>query len=110
MPVGTRSETLRSANMLPNARDTFSTTIASLTRHRDGRGHPGAQPVGAAGDADAGREHLVGALVGRLEVARRVLADAVDMLDHALEVLIGERVDRDRHALADRDVAELGLG
>src|ERR1043166_2074879 len=110
MPGWTRSDTLRSANMSPNARDTFSTTIASVTRHRDGRGHPGAQPVGAAGDADPGREHLVGALVGGLEIARRVFAHAVDVLDHALEVLIGERVDRDRYLLADRDVAELGLG
>src|SRR5215467_5054174 len=110
MPVGTRSETLRSANMSPNARETFSTTIASVTRHRDRRGHPGAQLVGAGGDADPGREHLVGALVGGLQIARRVLADAVDVLDHALEALVGERVDRDRHLLADRDVAELGLG
>src|SRR3954469_19690958 len=115
MPAVTRSDTLRSANMSPNARDTFSTTIAagagaSGTRHRDPRGHPGAQPVAAAGDPDPAREHLVGALVGGLQVARRVLADAVDPLDHAAERLIGERVDADRHALADRDVAELGLG
>src|SRR6185295_1942659 len=104
MPVGTRSETLRSANMSPNARETFSTTIASVTRppgHRDRRGHPGAQLVGAGGDADPGREHLVGALVGGLQIARRVLADAVDVLDHALEALVGERVDGDRPARAD---------
>src|SRR5215468_10772295 len=110
MPAVTRSDTLRSANISPNARDTFSTTIASVTGHRDRRGHPGAQPVAAARDPDPGREHLVGALVGGLQVARRVLADAVDPLDRAVERLVGERVDVDRHALADRDVAELGLG
>src|ERR1051325_11612845 len=114
MPVVTRSDTWRSANRSPNARDTFSTTIAapgaSVTGHRDRGGHPGAQPVAAAGDPDPGREYLVSALVGGLQVARRVLADAVDPLDRAVERLTGERVDVDRHALADRDVAELGLG
>src|SRR5215475_10838123 len=113
MPVVTRSDTLRSANMSPNARDTFSTTMAgpgaSVTGHRDRGGHPGAQLVAAAGDPDPGREHLVGALIGGLQVARRVLADAVDPLDHAAERLAGERVDVDRRALADRDVSELGL-
>src|ERR1041384_6790564 len=101
MPVDTRSETLRSANMSPNARETFSTTIASLTRHRDRRGHPGAQPVAAAGDPDPGREHLVGALVGGLQVARRVLAHAVDVLHDALERGVGERVDADRDLVAE---------
>src|ERR1043166_9115410 len=96
MPVWTRSETLRRANMSPNARETFSTTIASVTRHRDGGGHARAQLVGAAGDAHAGGEHLIGALVGGLQVARRVLAHAVDVLDHALERLGRERIDLDR--------------
>src|ERR1041384_5551658 len=105
MPEVTRSDTLRSANMSPNARDTFSTTIAapgaSVTGHRDRGGHPGAQPVAAAGDPDPGREYLVGALVGGLQVARRVLAHAVDVLHDALERGVGERVDADRDLVAE---------
>src|SRR5689334_7000733 len=123
MPVETWSETLRSAKKSPKARETFSTTIASLTRHLDGGGHAGAQPViafrpslaslfradrasggsaraalgpvRAIPQADARGEHLVGALVGGLQVARRVLAHAVDVLHDAREGLLGERVDAD---------------
>src|SRR5512140_2594316 len=102
MPAETRSETLRSAKNSPNARDTFSTTIASLTRHRDRRRHAGAQPLGAARDPDPAREHLIGALVGGLQVSRRILAHAVDVLHDSPQCLSRERVDAARDLLADR--------
>src|SRR6185503_10182698 len=107
MPGDTCSETLRSAKKSPNARDTFSTTIASVTRHPghlDGRRHPGAQPLGACAEADPGGEHLVGALVGGLQISRRVLTDAVDVLHDPGERLVGERVDPHRHGDTDLDV------
>ena len=59
---------------------------------------------------DARREHLVGALVGGLQVARRELALAGRRLDHARERSARERVDGDRHLLPGVDVADLRLG
>src|SRR6185312_5742899 len=78
--------------------------------HRHERGHARAQLIATFADADARGEHLIGALVGGLQVARRVFADGVDVLDHAAERLAGEAVDGDRHVLADGDVADLRFG
>src|SRR5258707_870991 len=94
-PYGPRSRSLADARSLGHLRE---------------RRHAGAQLILALADADARGEHLIGALVGGLQVARRKFADVVDVLDHALELPAREAVDGDGHFLADLDVPDVGLG
>src|SRR5689334_11893423 len=70
----------------PPGRENPSPSFAGSFFHRHEGGHAGAQVVAAFDDADARGEHLIGALVGGLQVARRIFADGVDVLDHALEL------------------------
>src|SRR4051812_44917610 len=110
MPSGTVNDTSESAVKSPNLRETWSQTIALITslRHVNGRGHAGAQLAFVLDEPDPHREHFIGALVRRLQIARRILATRVDVLDLAHEFLAAERVDRDRHGHALLDVADLG--
>src|SRR5215472_1370538 len=78
-------------------------SLASSFGHRDEGGHSRAQITRTFAQPDARREHLVRPLVGRLQIARRVFAHAIDVLDHALKGLVRERIDRDRHLVADVD-------
>src|ERR1043165_6198710 len=110
MPGGTSSSTSDSATKSPKLRETCWTRIAaSLTGHLHRRRHARAQHILAFDQLEANREDLVRALVGGLEVARRVLALGVDVLDGRLE-RAAARIDRDRDLIADVNVTELGLG
>jgi len=49
----------------------------------DERRHSGAKLRKTLSQSDSRREYLIGAFIGRLQVARRVFALGVHMLDHA---------------------------
>ena len=79
-PRGTARVTSSSATKSPNLRGSTVHVDAGSPAARAHRGtctmrrHAGSQLVRALVDRDAQREDLVGALVGGLDVARRVLA------------------------------------
>src|SRR4051812_39944016 len=109
MPRGTSRSTSESATKSPKLRVRCLTWMtASLTRHLHRRRHASAQLVLALVEIDPDREHLVRALVGRLQVARRVLAFGIDVLDRRLERAI-ERIGRHCDLVANVDVTELRL-
>src|SRR5690242_1425036 len=115
MPGGTESSTSDSAVKSPNVRVTWSTRMAavaavvvSVTGHLHRRRHPRAQLILAFDEVDTHREYLVRALVGGLQITRRVLALRIDVLDGRLERAV-ERVDLHVHPVANVHVTELGL-
>ena len=112
-PSGDRRLTSESATTSPNRLRDPVGDDGHISRHlgtRMSAAMPARSSILPASQADPGGEDLVGAFVGRLQIARRKFADAIDVLDHPRERLIGKRVDDDRHRLPEVHSSELGLG
>src|SRR6266487_6836365 len=73
------------------------------------RGHPRTQALIIARESNLDAEYLFDPICYRLHVARCEFGLAINLLDHAIEIFSGKRIDLHANMVAYLDVAQPGL-